>query len=245
MPPRNSNLPRLRRGATSEPPSVMTKSKAAPIVIVAFAFDLVRGFFHLFWFFGPALAALYCTMHVSETLAGWTFGLLGTKTAAIACSSAATVIGAAAVEATAPIGVVMADAVGLIAFLSIGLWIVMTNIRILKAIKSAPLQFAGAFAVSEVPFIGAIPVFGIILCRLYGAQIRTDKVAYAKWEKETADARLQERNRQAQIQAYQSMQIQQAAQQAQFMRQEAANDERYNQQQAANDEIPEEEKLAA
>jgi len=234
-----------QKRTSSEPPKVMTKSKAAPIVIAAFAFDLVRGFFHLFWFFGPALAALYCTAKASGTLSSYTFGLLGTKTAALVCSGVAATVGAAGVEATAPIGVIMADAVGLIAFLSIGLWIVIANVRLLKAIKSAPLQFAGAFAVSEVPFIGAIPVFGIILCRLYGAQIRTEQAAFKKWEEGHAAELQQERNRKAARIA----QIQAAQQTRNIQQQSAANDERFNQEQAANDasydEIPEDEKLAA
>lgn len=220
-------------------------TKAMPVIVVGGIFDLARMFFHLFWFFGPAAAALYCTLNVSDTLASWSFGLLGTKTAAIACSAGAAVIGAAGVAATAPFGVIMAGAVGLIGFLTIGLWVVMTNARILKAVSTAPLQFAGAFAVGEVPFLGAFPVFSFILWRLYRGQIKTEKAAYAKWKKETAAARLQQQNQQA----AQLMQIQ-TAQQAQFqqeqvVQQEAANEAQYEQTQAANDEIPEDEKLAA
>ena len=219
----------------TEPPEVMTRPKSMPVIVVAVLFDAIRAFFTLFWFFGPALAGVYCTSKVSDWI-----GALGGVTAA-GCSAAAIAGGAAVSEFTTPLGVVMADAVGLAGFLILGLWIVMTNARILKAVASAPLQFAGAFAVGEIPFLGAFPVFAVILWRLYGAQIRSEKAAFAKWEKENASAQLQQRNQVA----AQVMQIQ-AAQQAQFMEQEAANEAVYAE--AANDEqyeIPEDEKMAA
>jgi hypothetical protein len=225
----------------SSPPEVMTQSKKWLVVIVAALFDILRGFFTLFWFFGPALAGLYCTVKVNGVLTTYSLGLLGIKTAAALCAGGAITGGAAVSEFTTPFGVVMADAVGLAGFLVLGLWIVMTNARILKAVASAPLQFAGAFAVGEIPFLGAFPVFAVILWRLYGAQIRSEKAAFAKWEKENASAQLQQRNQVA----AQVMQIQ-AAQQAQFMEQEAANEAVYAE--AANDEqyeIPEDEKMAA
>jgi hypothetical protein len=76
---------------------------------------------------------------------------------------------------------------------------------------------------------------------MYRNQIKIEKAAFAKWEKENASAQLQQRNQVA----AQVMQIQ-AAQQAQFMEQEAANEAVYAE--AANDEqyeIPEDEKMAA
>ncbi|MFA6519336.1 MAG: hypothetical protein WCT41_00715 [Candidatus Paceibacterota bacterium] len=226
-----------------EPP-MMTRSKSMPIIVAAVLFDLMRGFFTLFWFFGPALAALYCTVKGGEIASSVTFGLLGTKTAAALCSAAAITGGTAISAFTAPFGIIMADAVGLFGFLVLGMWIVMTNMRILKAVETGPIQFAGAFAVAEIPFLGALPVFSFILWRLYGAQIRTEEAAHKKWEKETADARLQERNQQQS----QLLQIQ-AAQQMQFAQQEAANDAVYaqaaNDERYADEEIPEKVRKAA
>lgn len=201
----------------SPEPPVMTRSKSAPVIIGAAIFDLIRIFFVFFWFFGPALAGIYCTVKGGDIASAWTLGLLGTKTAAAVCSAAAVAGGAVISVATTSLGAIMADAVGLIGFLALGLWVVMTNARILKAVASVPLQFAGAFALAEIPFLGALPVFSVILWRLYGAQIRTEKKAHEKWEKENADAQLKER------------QEQQATRWEQFEQQEAASEATYAQ----------------
>lgn len=188
-----------------EPP-VMTRSKSAPVIVGAAIFDLIRIFFVFFWFLGPALAGIYCTVKTSE--------VVGTTIAGTVCGAAAIAGGAAISAATTSFGVIMADAVGFVGFLALGLWIVMTNARILKAVATGPIQFAGAFAVAEIPFLGALPVFSVILWRLYGAQIRTEKKTHEKWKKETASAQLQQRQRNQQLaQAAQT----QAAQQEQLM----------------------------
>lgn len=192
-----------------------------PVIVVAALFDILRAFFTLFWFFGPALAGATCVYKYGGV---WVVG----KLLAAGCVSLAVAGGVAGSGFTTPLGVVMADAVGLAGFLVLGLWIVMTNARILKAVKNAPLQFAGAFAVGEIPFLGAFPVFAVILWRLYGAQIRIEQATHDKWEKENADAQLQQRNQVA----ARVMQIQ-TAQQAQLMEQEEANDAVYAE--AAND----------
>jgi len=176
----------------SEPePEVMTWGKALPVLIVAGIFDLVRLFFQLFWFFGPALAGLYCT----STASGWVGSLWG-LTEAAACTAGAVVAGSAASAFTVPFGVVMAGATGLIAFLALGLWIARANARILKSVANAPLQFAGAFAVGEVPLLGAFPVFTVVLWKLYSTQIKVEKAAHAKWKKEQVALRQQEREQQ-------------------------------------------------
>ena len=119
-----------------------------PTIVMSGTFDTVRLFFTFFWFLGPALAALYCTAKASGVLSSWTFGWLGMKTAAIVCSGVAAVVGTAAVEATTPIGVVMAMATGLIGWLVIGMKMVMTNARIFK---ENLFSFVVSLAVSEVP----------------------------------------------------------------------------------------------
>lgn len=214
-----------------EPPKVMTWGKAAPILAVAGLFDLLRLFFSLFWFLGPALAALYCTVNASETLANWTFGLLGVKTAAVACSAGAAAIGAAGVAVTAPFGIVMAMATGFAGFLVLGLWIIMANARIFKASATGAFQLVASFGMSEIPFIGALPVFTIALWKLYKNQIQVEQAAYKKWEKEQEEAGAQTRRQQA-VQAMQRQQAQ-VAEQNQFMEQQAANDEEFAQEQEA------------
>ena len=229
-----------RRNST--PPEVMTWPKAAPILIVAGIADVLRAFFHFFWFFGPAVAIFYCTLSVSERLSSWTLGLLGTKTAFAACTAGGAAVGAAGVEIIGPFGVIMAGATGFIAFLVLGLWVSMRNMRILKVVSGAPIQFAGIFAASEVPFLGALPFFSYILWRLYGKQIRIEKADFKKWEQETSAARLEERNKQtAQIIDFR------AARQARLTQQEQQERARAEAEatSVAGDEIPEDERMAA
>jgi hypothetical protein len=234
MPPnRSSRMPvRSRSGrASTTPPPVMTR----PILLLAIAviLDLLRAFFQLFWFFGPALAGFYCTTKVGD------IAIVG-STLAKACIVGAALGGAALSEVTAPIGVIMADSIGLMAFLGLGIWIAVRTARIFKAISSAPLQFAAAFAVGEIPFLGAFPVFTFILWRLYGAQIRVEKAALKKWEEGQQQQRLLEQREQQQMQLMQAHAMQQvAANDAQYAQAvDAANDARY-------DEIPEELRAAA
>ncbi len=214
----------------TEPPPLMTWSKAMPTIVMSGTFDTVRLFFTFFWFLGPALAALYCTAKASGVLSSWTFGWLGMKTAAIVCSGVAAVVGTAAVEATTPIGVVMAMATGLIGWLVIGMKMVMTNARIFK---ENLFSFVVSLAVSEVPFVNALPALTFTTWRMYRNQIKVETAAFKKWEKDTADARLRERNEQM----AQAAQIQ-AAQGAISMQQGAANDAAYEQErvEAANDD---------
>ena len=97
-----------------EAPSVMTWPKASPIIIAAWIVDLARLFFQMFWFFGPALAALYCTSKVSDVL-----GSLGGATAVV-CSAGAVAAGVAAAGAIALFGVVLSMACGLLGFIGLG-----------------------------------------------------------------------------------------------------------------------------
>jgi hypothetical protein len=217
-------------------PHVMTWSKASPVLIVAVLFDILRAFFQMFWFFGPALAAFYC----ANTAGGWIGSLWGLTTAV--CAGAAAIAGSLLVEATAPIGVIMADAVGLIAFLALGLWVIISNARLFKTAMAAPAYFVGAFAFGEIPFIGALPVFTLVLWRLYRTQIRVEREAYRKWKETYAAAQLKERQEQAarlmQMHAAQETEMQEAANDEAYAEQEAiaqtdaANDDRYG-------EIPE------
>jgi hypothetical protein len=115
----------------------------------------------------------------------------------------------------------MADAVGFLGFLTLLSLLILFNARLLKAVKTSPLQFAGAFLIAEIPFLGAFPVYTVILWRLYGVQIKVEKEELAAWEAKNALAIAQEQQMIAQIQM---RQIQDAEEQ-EFEAEEAANDD--------------------
>lgn len=186
----------------SQPPEAMTWGKALPVILVAGIFDLVRLFFEMFWFFGPAMAAVYCTSEATGILTKYTLGVLGAKTAGIACSAAAVAGGVAASEMIEVFGVIMAIATGFLGFMVLGLWIITTNARIFKANESGALWFIGSFCISEIPLIGSVPAFSIALYRLYSTQIRVEKASLQKWEKEHAQEIADQRRAQQQQAAY-------------------------------------------
>ena len=183
MPQRRSDL---------EPP-VMTWGKAAPALIAAGMFDLIGIFFEFFWFFGPALAGLYCAVKVGDVVG--VGGIL-----AAGCAAGAAAGGVALAAFTTPFGIIMGIATAFIGFLTVGLWVVTTNARIFNANVAGSVWFVGGFGVSMTPLIGIIPAFSLVLWRLYHTQIRVEKAAHAKWKKEQGDAQLQERQQQALMQ---------------------------------------------
>lgn len=201
MPPRNNSLPRLRRSTASEPPEVMTWPKAMPVIIVALLFDLVRAFFDAFWFFGPALAALLCTTVVNNALGTTVSSILGVVVAG-ACTGVSASLGVATFGVTAAFGTLMAIAVGLFGWLVIGGWLMARNARIFK---ENILWFVASLAVSEAPIINFVPAMTLVLWRMHSHQIKQEKAAYAKWEKENAAVIRQQQNQQA-LRAAQLMQ---------------------------------------
>lgn len=170
--------------------------KASPVLAVCFVFDAVRFVFEQFWFFGPALAAVYCTANVGGVVSTWSAGLLGTKTAAAVCGASATVVGSLGAPAIAAFGVVMAIAVGLFGWMTAGLMLMMTNARIFKENEGHALWFGFSLLISEVPIIGSLPALTGVTVKMYSTQIKKDKESLKKYEKETAAARLQEQNQQ-------------------------------------------------
>lgn len=207
----------LQNRNSTKPPEAMTWGKALPMIVVAGIFDLVRIFFEMFWFFGPALVAVYCSMQASD----WVGSLWGLTEAV--CTTAAGVAGFYGAAITIPFGTTMAMATAFFGYLTLGLWILMKNPRIFVANASGSLWLAGSFGVSVVPLVGAIPAFSLVLWRLYRTQIHVEKEALNKWEKEHVAAKRQEREQQAAMLAR--------------MQQEAANEE--------EEEIPEEVRSAA
>ncbi len=218
---------------------MMTWTKALPVIAISFVFDALRSFFGMFWLFGPALAAAYCTAVASDTLATWTFGLLGTKTAAAACATSAAAVGSLLSAPLIIFGTVMGMAVGLFGWLTIGLVIMMTNARIFKEHAGHSFLFIFGLGLSEVPLIGALPALTGSTLRMYHTQIKSDKEALKKYEKGNADAQLQERREQAaELMQNQNMQLAQAAQQAEVDNETYAEAERA-------EEIPDELREAA
>lgn len=212
---------------------MMTWTKASPVLAIAAVFDALRLFFQMFWFFGPALAALYCTAKLSGGLSTWTLGLLGTKTAALACATGVGAVGTLGIEVIAPFGVIMAMAVGFVGWLTVGLILLTTNGRIFK---ENALWFASSLLVSEVPIVGSVPAITIALWKMYSRQIHTERTSFQKFQKEQAAAQAEEHNRQM-AQLMQARAVQ-----------EAANQERYEEEAAADEEeqgIPERAKRAA
>jgi len=191
----------------------MTWGKASLVLVSAFLFDALRFIFVMFWFFGPIIAGLSCAAKVGDI---WLVGGL----LASGCAAGTIAIGVAGAPAITAFGVIMAMAVGLAGWLTIGLILIISNRRIFK---ENALWFAGSLLFSEIPIIGAIPAITITVWKMYNNQIKLEKAVYKKWEREAATIQAQERKRIAEIQIS-------------LAQQEAANDEKYAQAQAANDE---------
>ena len=174
----------MPRTGDSAPPEVMTWVKASPVLIVATIFWALQAFFELFWFFGPALAGLYCTSKVSA----WV-GSLGGLTAA-ACTAAGGVAGYFSAPALIAFGAIMAMAIGFMGWLVIGGWLLMTNRRIFD---DNALWFMSGLAVSEIPFVNALPGLVGSLLKMYANQIKKDKECLKRREAERAAQLAQER----------------------------------------------------
>lgn len=210
-------MPRKRNNP--EPPPVMTWKKASPVLGAAAVFDLLRIMFEQFWFFGPAILALYCTTKVS--------GVVGATAGGWACSAVAAAAGVVGFAAIEVFGIVMAMAVGFAGWLVVGLFLVKWNPRIFKENATNVLWFGASLLISEVPIVGTLPALTGVTYKLYRTQIANDRRALAKYGQEQESARLQEK-RQQDFELMQLAAVRQA--------QEAANDAQYEQAQAANDE---------
>lgn len=187
------------------PPPVMTWGKALPVIIISFIFDSLRLMFEMFWFFAPALAALYCTIKTSD--------VLGTTIGGFICTVGSGVVGFYGAPAIAAFGVVMAIAVGLFGWLTVGLIIVMTNARIFTSNAANTLWFASSLLVSEVPIIGALPALTSTMFKMYSVQIRSDKAALKAYEEEQQAERLRGQKQEASQVMQQQAETMQAEQQ--------------------------------
>lgn len=208
---------------STEPPTTMTWSKAVPVIVVAGLLDALRMFFEMFWFFGPALAAVACTGIVNNAINTSVTAMAG-KLVATGCTAAAGVAGFFGVEITETFGIIMADAVALMSFLILLLWVLMTNARLFKASSGGMFWFVASFGLSEIPFVGTFPAFSVVLFLLYRRQIQADARTLKKWNAEQAERQRLEREEQlAQIVQLRNAQ---AAEDAR----EAANEDHYEAQ---------------
>ncbi len=225
-------MPRIN---PSQPPKAMTWGRATPTLALAIVFDVLRIFFELFWFFGPALLAAYCASKVGNI---WFIGVA----LEAACVGAAMVVGSVALAPLAVFGTVMSIAFGLIGFLALGILILTTNPRLFKTSPTSKFWFIGGFMLAEVPFIGAIPTFSISLWRLYRAQIKKEHAALVAWQKAHAAEQLRERQIQA-AQLSQARMAGEAANEAAYAA-EAENDASYEAEKAP-EEIPDQVRMVA
>lgn len=173
-----------RKRSDQEPPPAMTWAKASPVLVLCIVFDALRFMFNQFWFFGPVLIGIGTGAAVG--------GVTGKVTGVIAGGASA--LGAPELQV---FGMVMAMAVGLFGWLTIGLLLITTNTRIFKENAGNTIWFVAGLGISEIPFIGALPALTGTVLKMYGTQIKKEKAMLRKYEKEHADAQLRERNRQA------------------------------------------------
>jgi len=167
----------------------MTWGKATPLFVIAVIFDALRFMCEQLWLFGPALSALYCTVKVSD--------VVGTTLGGFLCTTAAGTVGFVSAPALEALGIVMAIAVGLFGWLTIGLLLIMTNARIFKENAANTVWFMVSLLISEVPLVGSVPALTGTLWRMYSVQIKKDREAFKKYEGEQAAEQLQERRQQA------------------------------------------------
>lgn len=236
----------------------MTWGNALPVLIVAGIFDLARAFFTMFWFFGPALAAIACTAGANSYL-GTSIGTAAGNVVAGVCTAAAGVAGFFGAVPIEMFGMMMSMAFGLAGFIVLGLLLMRNMERMLVANATGIIWMMGSLALSEVPFVGAIPNFTLTLIKLYRTQIRFEKEVYATFVTEQGMALAQNQQQQLQYQQLLVEEQQAAAEQEEMER--LAQEERdartnaalarYQQEEAANDatftpaEIPQKERLAA
>lgn len=176
MPPKRSSLLRPNK------PPRMTWGRAIPVLAIAVVFDLLRLFFEMFWFFGPAFAAVLCTTWANSALGTTVAGVAG-KLVAVGCSTAAGAVGYLGIGPITAFGIVMAMTVGLFGWATVTLVLAITNPRIWKSDVWSWVWSIASLGVVEMPLLGAIPMLTITHWRLYAAQIRQDKAALKRYQK--------------------------------------------------------------
>lgn len=185
-------MPRNR--VSPKPPEPMTWSKATPVLVLCIIFDALRFLFDMFWFFGPAMAALACTIAGSNTTLGQ---IAGTTATAAVCSVAAAAAGTFGMPAIETFGAVMAMAVGLGGWLTILLVQLLNNAGIFKENFSMILRYALSLLLSEIPFVNALPSLTIINATMFNIQIKKGNKALKEWEEGQKAVQNEDRQQQA------------------------------------------------
>ena len=210
---------------SSKPPEVSNRWSSAPVFAAFVILDLLRAFFQLFWFLGPAVAAIICTAGVNSVV-DTSIADAGGKIVAAGCAAAGVVGGAAASGFTTPLGIIVADAIGLFSFLSLKLWMNVSP-RMHRVHKNTVLWQMGSLLLSELPFLGAFPVYSLFVWISIGKAIQIEKKELKKWEAATAVARQKQRAQLMQAQAIGQARTEQEAiarEQEDFEEEEAANE---------------------
>ena len=185
MPPKAPKLP-------PAPPAPMTWGKAGFVLVICVIFDIFRLFFQFFWFFGPALAAALCTAGVNTSL-GVSIANIAGQATALACTATFGGLGFLAAGPIAAFGVVMAMAVGLLGWMTVGTILLMFNRKIFT---ENGVWFGASLLVTQVPFIGSIPAISLATARMYHHQIKLEKAELAKYKKDMAAREREERQQQ-------------------------------------------------
>lgn len=165
---------------SSPPIGRMTWGRALPVLVICVIFDVVRMFFEMFWFFGPALAGVICTAKVSA--------VVGTTVGGFVCGAGAVAVGYFSSPVLITFGIIMAMTVGLIGWGTVTLVIVIINPGLWKSNAWSWMWSLFALGISETPLLGTIPMLTITHVRLYAGQIKKDRAALKRYRKEQTQA---------------------------------------------------------
>jgi hypothetical protein len=212
-----------RRAAREAPPAPMTWKGAIPALAIAAVVDALGLMCEMLWFFAPALGTALCSFMVTTSNA------ITTAVGNASCAILGVAGGTAAYPILLTAGITLSMAVGLFGWLTVGLFLVITNKRIFKA---NALWFGTSLLLEEIPFLNALPLITGVLIKMYATQIRTEKEAFAEFQKEEARQELEDRKRYEAQRIAERMQME-AANEEQFLAEAEANDTDYDEPQAA------------
>jgi hypothetical protein len=164
----------MPRKVPSQPPPRMTWGKALPALVIAGIFDALRCFFNLFWLFGPALLGTAAAYGASQYGGTWAGSVIGAATAGVT--------GYFGSPLFVMFGSVMAIAVGILGWLTVGLFLAFINMRIYKAATTNLVVSLTGLGVSIIPIVGSLPALSATVFKMYYSQIKSDKAAFKAWQ---------------------------------------------------------------
>ncbi|MBU6321188.1 MAG: hypothetical protein KGI78_00270 [Patescibacteria group bacterium] len=161
-------------------PRRMTWAIALPIIAIAGVFWVLQALFEWFGFTGPALIG---------TAAGtWLAGYLGSFIGSLFGAGVAAASAFFGGEALEVLGMGIAEPIGLLGWLVVGLILLKVDLRLFKEDIRATLWFGAALIVAEIPLIGTIPSIVAATAILLRAQIKRERAAYAAWQLRVTEA---------------------------------------------------------